>query len=104
MNKKSIALASLAVLALTGFAAAADLVIPADQPICRLYGLLQLFGTVGGVLVAAYSGFQLATSHDISERENAKKIISGVVIGLIIVWIAPLLVKNLVGAADVCGW
>jgi len=27
-----------------------------------------------------------------------------VVIGLIIVWIAPLLVKNLVGASAVCGW
>ena len=26
------------------------------------------------------------------------------VIGLIIIWIAPLVVKNLVGATDVCGW
>jgi len=105
VNKRSIALASLAVLALMGYAAAATTFsIPADQPVCRLYGLIQLFGTVGGVLVAAYAGFLLATSHDINERGNAKMLISGVVVGLIIVWIAPLLVKNLVGAADVCGW
>ncbi len=92
----------VALLALVGLASALD--IPADQPICRLYGLIQLFATVGGVLVAAYSGFQLAPSHDLTERNNAKMLISGVVVGLIIVWIAPLLVKNLVGASDVCGW
>ena len=92
-------------LFLIGFAAAADpITIPADQPICRLYGLIQLFGTVGGILVASYAGFQLATTHDITERSNAKMLISGVVLGLIIIWIAPLLVKSLVGASAVCGW
>ena len=98
MNK----LQFLALAAFIGMAAALD--IPPDQPICRLYGLIQLFATVGGVLVAAYSGFQLATSHDLTERNNAKNLISGVVVGLIIVWIAPLLVKSLVGATSVCGW
>ncbi len=100
MNKMQVL--ALVVLGLTGFAQAMD--IPADQPVCRLYGMLQLFATVGGVLVAAYSGFQLATTHDPTERGNSKALISGVVIGLIIVWIAPLLVKNLVGASAVCGW
>ena len=100
MNKTQVL--ALLVLAFTGFAQALD--IPADQPVCRLYGLLQLFATVGGVLVAAYSGFQLATTHDPTERGNSKVLISGVVIGLIIVWIAPMLVKSLVGATSVCGW
>jgi hypothetical protein len=95
---------TLSLLALMGVAAAAEITIPADQPICRLYSLIRLFGTLGGVLVAAYAGFQLATSHDTSERNNAKTLISGVVMGLIIIWIAPLLVKNLVGAGDLCGW
>jgi len=93
---------ALLVLAFTGFAQALD--IPPEQPVCRLYGLIQLFATVGGVLVAAYSGFQLATTHDPTERSNSKVLISGVVIGLIIVWIAPMLVKSLVGATSVCGW
>ena len=26
----------------------ADLVIPPDQPICRLYGMIQILGTVAG--------------------------------------------------------
>ena len=96
----------LAALLLTSFVsfASASITIPVDQPICRLYSLIQVFGTVGGVLVAAYAGFQLATSHETTERNNAKMLISSVVIGLIIIWIAPLLVKNLVGATDVCGW
>ena len=101
--KEKILLATAGLLALAGLVAA-DLVIPPEQPICKLYGLIQLFATIGGVLVAAYAGFQLASSHDITERNTSKMLISGVVIGLIIVWLAPLVVKNLVGATDVCGW
>jgi len=100
--KKTI-LASAALLCLVGLVAA-DLVIPPEQPICRLYGMIQVFATIGGILAAAYAGFTLATSHDLAERNNAKLLLSGVVIGLIIVWLAPLAVKSLVDAADVCGW
>ncbi len=95
----------LALLSAVGLAAAIDpLSISPDQPICRLYGMIQLFGTIVGVLVAAYSGFQLTSSSDNNERNNAKMMLSGVVVGLIIIWIAPLLVKNLVGAGNICGW
>ena len=82
----------------------ADLTIPSDQPICRLYGIIQVFGTVAGVLVAAYSGFILASSHELTERNAAKALLSGVIIGLIIIWLAPVLVKNLVNSSGVCGW
>ncbi len=101
---KNISLAALTVLAFASFAAADPLVIPADQPICRLYGLIQLFGTVAGVLAAAYAGFQLASSQDTNQRSTAKSMLTGVVIGLLIIWLAPLAVKNLVGATAVCGW
>ena len=90
-------------LCLAGLAFA-DFTIPPDQPICRLYSMIQLFAVIGGILAAAYAGFVLATSHDLSERGNAKMFLGGVVIGLIIVWIAPLVVKELVGAGDICGW
>ena len=102
--KKNLLVSTLSLLAIMGVAAAAEITIPPDQPICRLYSLIRLFGTIGGVLVAAYAGFLLATSHDTTERNNAKSLVSGVILGLIIIWIAPLLVKNLVGAGDVCGW
>jgi formate-dependent nitrite reductase membrane component NrfD len=82
----------------------ADLVIPPDQPICRLYGMIQILGTVGGILVAAYSGFTLASSHDMIERNNSKALLGGVIIGLIIIWLAPILVRNLVNSSGICGW
>lgn len=105
MKRENVLLAAFALLSLAAFAAAdSGFTIPPDQPICRLYGIIQLFATVGGVLVAAYAGFQLSTTPDLNERNNAKLLLSGVIIGLIIVWIAPLLVKNLVSASDVCGW
>ena len=96
--------AVLGLLAIAGFAAADPLVIPPDQPICNLYGIIQVIATIGGVIVAAYSGFQLATSHDLTQRDGSKQLIAGVILGLIIIWIAPLLVKSLVGATNVCGW
>ena len=55
-------------------------------------------------LSAAYAGFILTSSNEINERNNSKMLLSGVVLGLIIIWIAPLVVQNLVGAASVCGW
>ncbi len=102
--RKITLLAPLALIALAGLASAEGLQIPADQPVCRLYGMLQVLGTVAGVIVAAYAGFQLASSNDIAERNNSKQLLGGVILGLIIIWIAPLVVKNLVGAGDVCGW
>ena len=101
--KRKILLAAAGLLSLAGLVAA-DLVIPADQPICRLYGIIQVLGTIAGVLIAAYGGFILASSNDIAERNSAKQLLGGVIIGLIIIWVAPLLVKSLVGATDVCGW
>ena len=100
--KKTI-LAVAALLCLAGMVSA-DLVIPPGQPICRLYGMIQVFATMGGILAVAYAGFILATTHDLAERNNAKLLIGGVVIGLIVIWLAPQVVKYLVGAADICGW
>ncbi|MFH1261766.1 MAG: hypothetical protein ABII39_07500 [Candidatus Micrarchaeota archaeon] len=99
MDKKLMVLAFL--LADLSFA---DLIIPPDQPVCRLYGMIQVLGTVAGILVAAYAGLILSSTHELNERNNAKALLSGVIIGLIIIWIAPLLVKNLVNSADICGW
>lgn len=94
----------IVLLGLAGLAFADTITIPADQPICRLYGLIQTFGTAAGVLVAAYAGFILASSHEIEARNNSKLLLGGVVTGLVIIWLAPLVVKSLVGATAVCGW
>lgn len=82
----------------------ATLTIPAGQPICNLYGMIQVLGTVAGVLVAAYAGFVYASSHEIMEKNAAKSLIIGVFLGLIIIWLAPLVVQTLVGSTGICGW
>ncbi len=82
----------------------ATLSIPANQPICNLYGMVQVFGTILGVLAASYGGLTLATTHETTHRNNAKALIEGAVIGLIVIWLAPLVITNLVGATSVCGW
>lgn len=99
MNYKGLVLALL----LLGLSFA-DMTIPVDQPICRLYGMIQILGTVAGILVAAYAGFILASSHELTERNIAKALLGGVVIGLIIIWMAPIIVKTLVNSAGICGW
>ncbi len=92
-------------LVIVGLCAATALTIPADQPICNLYGIIKVIGTLVGVLAAAYAGFILASTHDSTERNAAKSLLAGVAIGLIIIWLAPLIVTNLVGASgSVCGW
>jgi len=101
MKKKLLA---AALLALPGLAFAASFVIPPDQPICHLYSIIQVVGTIGGIIAAAYAGLSLATNHEPNERNNAKMLLMGVILGLIVIWMAPLLVQNLVGAAGVCGW
>src|SRR5271157_3718782 len=92
-------------LLVLGLSAAVPLSIPADQPICNLYGIIKVIGTIVGVLVAAYADFILASTHELTERNAAKSLLSGVAIGLIVIWLAPLIVTNMVGASgSVCGW
>lgn len=94
----------LILLLLAGSLAFAEFSIPSDQPICNLYGMLKTFGTVVGVLVAAYAGFMIASVTDLKERNDAKALLGGVAVGLIVIWIAPLVITNLVGVDSVCGW
>jgi|GEM_PF-1504953 len=100
--KKAILLAA-GVLCLAGLVSA-ELVIPPDQPICRLYGMMQVLGTICGTVALSYAGVMLLITHDLTERNNAKLLIGGVVMGLLIIWLAPHVVKYLVDAADICGW
>jgi type IV secretory pathway VirB2 component (pilin) len=105
MKMKTLLFAAFLLISRISLVAAADVIsIPADQPICRLYSIIQVLGTVAGVLIAAYAGFMLTSSNEISERNQSKTLLTGVILGLIIIWMAPLLVKSLVGAGELCGW
>jgi hypothetical protein len=39
-----------------------------------------------------------------AERNGAKALLGGVIVGLIIIWLAPVLVKSLVNSSGICGW
>ena len=94
----------LMVLSSMAMAQSAGMVIPPDQPLCKLYSLIQLFGTLGAVIAACYAGFKMATSHEQTERTNCKALIEGALLGLIIIWIAPFVVQYLVSSSNICGW
>ncbi|VVB70445.1 Uncharacterised protein [uncultured archaeon] len=75
-----------------------------DQPLCKIYSLIKTLGSIVAIIMLAYAGFQLIASTDMLDRSNAKNILAGAIIGLIIIWLAPLLVKFLTGSTDVCGF
>ncbi|VVB69980.1 TrbC/VIRB2 family protein [uncultured archaeon] len=81
-------------LVLSGLALAADpLTIPADQPICRIYSLIQTIGTIVAVIMLAYSGFQLMSATDLVDRKKAKNMLMYTILGLVIIWLAPLIIQ-----------
>lgn len=90
-------------LILLGVVLAAPLTIPPDQPLCKMYDLFKIIATIVGIGGIVYGGFIFQTSHEIHDRQKAKMIIAGALIGLAIVWIAPTLISYLSGSS-VCGW
>lgn len=63
---------------------------------------IKLLATIAGVLVISYSGAMLTISKDAMARNQWKEIILGVIIGLSIVYLAPLIGSELSGGSY-CG-
>ena len=53
-------------------------------------------------ITIAYAGFTLATTGDPRKREEWKEIIAGVIVGLILLFLAPLIAAQLSGG-HYCG-
>lgn len=68
------------------------------QPVMKVYNLVKYSATVIAVLVLLFAGITYITSgNDPSKREQAKNMAMYVVIGLIVIWAAPLIVKFITG-------
>ncbi len=68
------------------------------EPIMKVYNLVKYSATVLAVIVLLFAGVSYMISGDNpAKREQAKSMITYVVIGLIVIWIAPLLVNFIVG-------
>ena len=68
------------------------------EPIMKVYNFIKYSATVLAVLFIIFAGVTFIMSgNDQAKRESAKSMAMYVVIGLIIIWVAPLIVGFLVG-------
>ena len=68
------------------------------QPIQTIYDLVRYAVTVIAGLVLVFAGITYITSgSDPGKREQAKNMIMYVIIGLAVIWAAPLIVKLVMG-------
>ncbi len=68
------------------------------SPVMKVYNLIKYSATVIAVLVLLFAGITyIISGSDPGKREQAKNMAMYVVIGLIIIWAAPLIVNFVLG-------
>lgn len=67
------------------------------QPVMKIYNFIKYAATVLAVMFIVFAGITFITSgNDQAKREQAKAMGTYIVIGLIVIWVAPLIVNYLV--------
>jgi len=62
-------------------------------PIMKIYSFIKYAATLAGVLMLVFAGISFITAGgEMVKKEKAKNMAVGVVIGLILIWVAPLVV------------
>ncbi|MBS3110281.1 TrbC/VirB2 family protein [Candidatus Woesearchaeota archaeon] len=68
------------------------------SPVMKIYNLVKYAATVVAVIILLFAGVNYMTSgDDPKKREQSKSMVMYVVIGLIVIWAAPLVVNFIVG-------
>jgi len=68
------------------------------EPVMKIYNMAKYFSSAIAVVVLLFAGISFITSSgNPGKREQAKNIAMYVIIGLIIIWAAPLVVNFIVG-------
>jgi type IV secretory pathway VirB2 component (pilin) len=68
------------------------------EPVMKVYNFIKYSATVLAVVFLVFAGVTfIASGNDQAKREQAKMMATYIVIGLIIIWVAPLIVTFLVG-------
>lgn len=68
------------------------------EPVMKIYNFIKYSATVLAVVFLVFAGLSFILSgNDQSKRESAKMMAGYIIIGLIIIWVAPLIVGFLVG-------
>ncbi|VVB79036.1 TrbC/VIRB2 family protein [uncultured archaeon] len=69
------------------------------SPVMKIYNMVKYFASAIAVVVLLFAGITYITSgNDPGKREQAKNMAMYVVIGLIVIWLAPLIVNFIVGS------
>src|SRR3989338_774065 len=64
------------------------------SPVMKIYNFVKYAATVAGVLMLVFAGISFVTSvGEQLKKEKAKNTAAGVIIGLIVIWVAPLIVQ-----------
>ena len=67
-------------------------------PVMKVYNFIKYAATVLAVVLLVFAGITFITSGgDQGKRESAKNTAMYIVIGLIVIWVAPLIVQYLAG-------
>ena len=67
------------------------------QPVMKIYNFVKYAATVLAVIFLVFAGVTFIMSgNDQAKREQAKMMMTYIVIGLIVIWVAPLIVSYLV--------
>jgi len=92
--KKSLAIFTVLLL-VSQFAFAAS-VSDITAPITKIYDLIKGVVSIIGVIAITIAGaLYMFSGSNIQSRENAKSMVSFAIVGLVLVWIAPVLVGYL---------
>lgn len=68
------------------------------QPVLKIYNLVKYVASTIAVLVLLFAGVTyIISGNDPAKREQAKNMAMYVVIGLVVIWAAPLIVNFIVG-------
>ena len=64
------------------------------EPVMKIYNFIKYAATIIGVLMFVFAGISFITAGgETGKKESAKNMAVGVIIGLIVIWVAPLVVQ-----------
>jgi uncharacterized membrane protein len=68
------------------------------EPVMKVYNFIKYAATVLAVVFLVFAGVSFLTSGgDSAKREQAKSMAMYIIVGLIIIWVAPIVVQYLTG-------
>ena len=93
MKKSLLVLCVLLLVSQVAFAAS---VSDVTAPITKIYDLIKGVVSVVGIIAITIAGaMYMFPGSNIQHRENAKNMVSYAIVGLVLVWVAPVLVGYL---------